>query len=188
MVDTPLEAHEHAEHAQHAAHENDPFTSLVSITIAILAVVAAAAGSLETFESGSAIIEANRAVLLQDRATDQWNLYEFKSLKKNIYSLAADAGGAKADVDKSKSKDEAAGQDAAQAQAKVLETQRDEALALSDKHEKRHHRLAIAATLLEIGIAISTIAIITKQRWPWIGAAGLGLIGTVLAGLAYVTV
>jgi len=70
----------------------------------------------------------------------------------------------------------------------VLETQRDEALALSDKHEKRHHRLAIAATLLEIGIAISTIAIITKQRWPWIGAAGLGLIGTVLAGLAYVTV
>jgi hypothetical protein len=186
MVDLPLEAHEHAEHAEHAAHENDPFTSLVSITIAILAVIAAAAGSLETFESASAIIEANKAVLFQDRATDQWNLYEFKSLKKNIYGLAADQGGPKADADKAKSKDEAAGQDAAQAEAKALEAQRDEALKLSDRHERRHHRLAIGATLVEIGIAISTIAIITRKRWPWIGAAGLGAIGAAVALLAYV--
>lgn len=185
MHDAPLEAHEHAEHAEHAAHAHDPFTSLVSITIAILAVVAAAAGSLETFESASAIIEANKAVLLQDRATDEWNLFEFKSLKKNIYSIAADAGGAKADADRAKSKDEGAGQDEAQGKAKALEAQRDEALTLSDLHERRHHRLAIAATLLEIGIAISTIAIITRRRWPWIGAAGLGVIGAAVMAWAY---
>jgi len=187
MHDAPLEAHEHAEHAEHAAHEHDPFTSHVSITIAILAVVAAAAGSLETFESASAIIEANKAVLVQDRATDQWNLYEAKSLKKNMYVIAADSGGGKADGYKVKAKDEGAGQDAAQADAKGLETERDQALKLSDMHERRHHRLAIAATLLEIGIAISTIAIITRKRWPWIGAAGLGVCGVVAAALAYLT-
>jgi hypothetical protein len=187
MHDAPLEAHEHAEHAEHAAHANDPFISRVSITIAILAVVAAAAGSLETFESASAIIEANKAVLNQDRATDQWNLYEAKSLKKNIYQIAADGGGPKADAYKAKAKDEGSGQDTAQAAAKGLETERDHDLALSDTHERRHHRLAIAATLLEIGIAVSTIAIITKKRWPWIGAASLGLLGAGAVALAYLT-
>jgi hypothetical protein len=185
MNDPALEAHEHVEHAEHAAHANDPFVSRVSITIAILAVVAAAAGSLETFESASAIIEANKAVLVQDKATDAWNLYEAKSLKKNMYAIAADAGGAKADAYKAKAKDEGLGQDAAQTQAKQLEGDREQDLALSDRHERRHHRLAIAATLLEIGIAISTIAIVTKKRWPWIGAASLGVIGAAVVGLAY---
>ncbi|MDR3513434.1 MAG: DUF4337 family protein [Caulobacteraceae bacterium] len=187
MHDAPLEAHEHAEHAEHAAHANDPFISRVSITIAILAVVAAAAGSLETFESASAIIEANKAVLVQDKATDQWNFFEAKSLKKNMYSIAADAGGPKAAAYKAKAKDEGAGQDEAQAEAKSLEAEREHDLALSDTHERRHHRLAIAATLLEIGIAISTIAIITRSRWPWIGAASLGAVGAAVVALAYLT-
>jgi hypothetical protein len=185
MSDPALDAHEHREHAEHAAHANDPFISRVSITIAILAVVAAAAGSLEAYESASAIIEANKAVLSQDRATDEWNLFQAKSLKKNMFAIAADAGGAKAASYLAKSKDEASGQDAAQTEAKALEAEREHDLALSDVHEKRHHRLGIAATLLEIGIAISTIAIITKKRWPWIGAASLGVIGAVVAGLAY---
>jgi hypothetical protein len=185
MHDAALEAHEHAEHAQHAAHANDPFITRVSITVAVLAVIAAAAGTLETFESASAIIEANKAVLLQDRATDQWNYFQAKSLKKNIYAIAADAGGAKADGYRAKSKEEGAGQDSAQAEAKTLEAERDNDLAASDRHERRHHRLAIAATLLEIGIAISTIAIITRQRWFFFGAGALGAIGAVVGVFAY---
>ncbi len=185
MSDPALEAHEHAEHAEHAAHEGDPFVSRVSITIAVLAVVAAAAASLETFESASAIISANEAVLAQERATDQWNFYEAKSLKKNIYSLAADVGGAKAADYAKKAKTEGDGQDDAQNQAKAFEHARDEALATSGMHEQRHHRLSIAATLVEIGIAVSTIAIITKKRWPWIGSALLGLGGVAVGIWAY---
>ena len=185
MHDTPLDAHEHAEHAHHAAH--DPFAARVTITIAVLAVLAATAGSLETYESGGAIIEANKAVLAQDRATDEWNLFQAKSLKKNMYAIAADAGGPKADAYKAKSKDEASGQDAAQIEAKALEKERQEELALSDRHEHRHHRLSIAATLLEIGIAISTIAIITRKQAPWIGAVTLGVLGLAGVALAYLT-
>lgn len=181
----PMDAHEHLEHAEHAAHERDPFTSRVSITVAVLAVLAASASSLETFESASAIIGANRAVLAQDQATDQWNFYEAKSLKKNLYTLAADAGGPHAADYAKKAKAEGADQDSAQAAAKRLEQEREAALADSERHEQRHHRLSIAATLLEIGIAISTIAIITKRRWPWFGAAALGLVGVAMAGLAY---
>jgi hypothetical protein len=187
VSDPTLEAHEHTEHAEHASHERDPFTSMVSITIAVLAVVAAIASSLETFESAGAIIAANQAVLAQERATDQWNFYEAKSLKKNLYSIAADQGGARADGYRQKAKTEGDGQDQAQADAKSLEHARDQALALSEAHEARHHRLSIAATLLEMGIAISTIAIITKRRWPWIGSGLLGGAGVIVAALAYLS-
>jgi len=187
VSDPTLEAHEHTEHAEHAAHERDPFTSMVSITIAVLAVVAAVASSLETFESGSAIIAANQAVLAQERATDQWNFYEAKSLKKNLYSIAADQGGARGDDYRKKAKTEGDGQDQAQADAKSLEHARDQALALSEAHEARHHHLSIAATLLEMGIAVSTIAIITKRRWPWIGSGLLGGAGVIVAALAYLS-
>jgi Domain of unknown function (DUF4337) len=181
----PLDAHEHLEHAEHAAHAGDPFISLVSITIAVLAVLAAVASSLETFESASAIIAANRAVLLQDQATDQWSFYEAKSLKKNIYTVAADSGGAHAQDYLKKAKDEAAGEDEAQVDAKQLEDAREQQIKLSEVHEGRHHRLTVGATLLEMGIALSTIAIVTRRRWPWITSAALGGVGAVIAVLTY---
>jgi hypothetical protein len=181
----PLDAHEHLEHAEHAAHANDPFISLVSISIAVLAVLAAVTSSLETFESASAIIAANRAVLLQDQATDQWSFFEAKSLKKNIYAIAADGGGTHAADYLKKAKSEGEGGDAAQVDATKLEDGREEQIKLSEVHEGRHHRLTIGATLLEMGIALSTIAIVTKKRWPWFTSLGLGSIGAVIAVLTY---
>jgi hypothetical protein len=187
MTDAPLEAHEHVEHAEHAAHAKNPFIAQVSITVAMLAVIAAIAGSLETYESGAAIIAANEAVLDQDRATDQWNLYQAKSLKKNMFAIAADADGARADDYRAKAKDEGQGQDQAQLQARQLETLRDHTLAVSATHERRHHRLSLAATLLEMGIALSTIAIVTQKRWPWLISVALGAVGAVAAGAAYLS-
>ena len=97
MSDPALSAHEHAEHAEHAAHANDPFISRVSITIAVLAVLAATVGSLETIEAGAAIAASSEAVLEQNKASDIWGEYQADSLKKHLYSIAADAGGANAD-------------------------------------------------------------------------------------------
>jgi hypothetical protein len=187
MSDIALEAHEHAEHAAHAAHEGSPFTSLVSITIALLAVVAAIAASLETVESSGAIIAANEAVLAQDKATDTWAFFQAKSLKKHIYGIAADQGGPKADEYKKTSKKEGDESLAIQNDAKKLEAEREHLLSVSQIHEARHHRLTIGATLLEIGIAISTIAIITRRRLPWIVSGLLGIAGMVIAATAYVS-
>ena len=99
MGESPLEefeAHEHAEHAQHAAHGNDPLISQVTFTIAVLAVVAAISASLETTEGDKAIVTKNEAVLEQNQASDTWAFYQAKSLKKNLYAIAADQGGPKA--------------------------------------------------------------------------------------------
>ena len=183
MHDTPLDAHEHAEHAHHAAH--DPFAARVTITIAVLAVLAAAAGSLETYESGGAIIEANKAVLSQDRATDEWNLFQAKSLKKNMYAIAADAGGPKAAKYADTAKEQVAKQAEVKKQALEDEAERDKLLATSRMHEHRHHWLTAAATLLEVGIAICTVAIITRRRAFWLGSLALGLGGLALFGAAF---
>src|SRR5471032_2183468 len=123
--DPALEAHEHAEHAEHAAHARDPFISRVSITVAVLAVLAAAAGSLETVEGGRAITLSSEAVLAQDKATDAWNEYQADSLKRHMYEIAADAGGARA-AGYSKDMDEQRNdQETARKKAEDAEKERD---------------------------------------------------------------
>jgi len=180
--DAPLDAHEHAEHAEHAAHARDPFISKVSITVAVLAVLAATAGSLETVEGGRAITESSEAVLAQDQATDAWNEYQADSLKRHMYDIAAESGLGHYHND---SVAERAAQDKARAKAAAAEEERDLKTKESARHESRHHWLTGAATLIEIGIALSTVAIITRRQPFWFSAMGLGATGLVLFVVAY---
>jgi uncharacterized protein DUF4337 len=94
MSESPVE---HFEHAEHAALLADPFLRQVAVTIAILAVIAATVGSLETLETAATIDGKNVAVLLPNNAIDTWNFYQAKSIKKNLYAIAAANGGPKAD-------------------------------------------------------------------------------------------
>ena len=87
MSESPVEHFEHAEHAEHAALLGDPFLTQVAVTIAILAVIAATVGSLETLETAAAIGDKNTAVLLENKATDTWNFYQAKSIKKSRYAI-----------------------------------------------------------------------------------------------------
>jgi hypothetical protein len=183
--DPALEAHEHAEHAEHAAHEHDPFINRVSITIAILAVLAAAVGSLETIEAGGAITSSSEAVLSQDKATDAWDEYQADSLKKHIYGLAADAGGPKAAKYADTAKEQVTRQAEVKTTALENEAERDKLLGASRAHEHHHHWLTAGATLLEIGIAICTVAIITRRKAFGLGSMGLGAVGLVVAALGF---
>src|ERR1700759_4087415 len=183
--DPALDAHEHTEHAEHAAHERNPFVSRVSITVAVLAVMAAAAGSLETVEGGRAITESSEAVLAQDKATDSWNEYQADSLKRHIYEIALNGSGGKNDKYTEEIGKDREGQGKAREKAQDAEKDRDTRLRESAKHEERHHWLTGAATLIEIGIALSTVAIITSRRTFWLAAVGLGLVGVALGVIAY---
>jgi hypothetical protein len=183
--DPALEAHEHAEHAEHAAHEHDPFINQVSITIAILAVLAATLGSLETIEAGGAITSSSEAVLSQDKATDLWDEYQADSLKKHIYGLAADAGGPKAAKYADTAKEQTEKQAEVKARAAENEAERDKLMGVSRAHEHHHHWLTAGATLLEIGIAICTVAIITRRKAFWLGSIGLGAVGLMVAAAGF---
>jgi hypothetical protein len=155
------------------------------MTIAVLAVLSAVVGSLETLASGQALSQKNEAVLAQSKASDSWAFYQAKSLKKHIYGIAADQGGPKADKYRKTAASNEADETRIQDEAKALEKERDEHLKLSETAEGRHHRLTVAATLLHMGIAISTIAIIASRRWPWIASLVLGVVGSAIAAWAY---
>ena len=186
--DPALEAQEHAEHAEHAAHARDPFISKVSITVAVLAVMAATAGSLETVEGGRAITQSSEAVLAQDQATDSWNEYQADSLKRHMYEIALATAGARAEEYRADIKSERESQAKAREKAEEAQKERDLRLKDSARHEERHHWLTGSATLIEIGIALSTVAIITSRRTFWFSAIGLGCVGAVLFAVAYTVI
>jgi hypothetical protein len=178
-----LEINEHAEHAEHGA--KDPFVGKVSITIAALAASAALIGSLEQVETAAAITDSSRAVLAQNQASDQWAFYQAKSVKKHIYSLAADEGFPNSDKYRKTAAREAQEGDKVSNDAKAFEEKRNQLNDQAEMHETRHHRLAIGATLVEIGIAIATVAIITRKNTWWLLSTLLGIGGAALAAGAY---
>jgi len=183
--DSALQAHEHSEHAQHAAHAGDPFISRVAISVAVLAVLAAVSGSLETLEGGRALNSTSEAVLAQDRATDAWSEYQADSLKKHVYGIAADGGGPGAARYRKAVQENTDKQAAIRVGAKANEADRDRLLGASAVHEEHHRWLTGSATLFEIGIAMSTVAIITRRHWLWLSALGFGAVGLVLLAVAY---
>jgi hypothetical protein len=184
--DVSLEAHEHRDHAERAAHSGDNFLQRVSITIAVLAVVAAAISSLQNNQSAAAISANSEAVLHQDRATDLWNYYQAKSIKGELFALAAERGGRAAAVHRQDAARYKTEQVDVQAKAKAEERNSAEALATASVHERRHNVLEIGETLLHVAIAVATIAIITRQRWPWLTSIGMGAIGAIAGVLAFV--
>lgn len=191
MSELPTEHFEHVEHAMHASHEaagGNKFISTVAMTIAVLAVVAATVGSLETLESSGAISAKNEAVLLQNKATDNWNFYQAKSLKKNMYDIAAASaadGPVKEDFKGKAKRYDEEGADI-QKEAKKLEEESVSKNVEGDKHEHRHHVLTAAVTLLHVGIALATISIVTGgKRWPWAVSLALALGGLVATAWAY---
>jgi len=185
MSENPLEFREHAEHAEHAAEAHDPLITRVSISIALLAVITAIVGSVESLETAGAILESNKATLHQGLASDQWAYYQAKGIKKRLDEMAAANGGPGAEKAAEKAKQEGEDQKEITNKAKELEKERDEARASADAHEARHPKLTLAAALLQISIAVSTVAIITRRNWPWYAALGAGSLGVLAAASAF---
>jgi hypothetical protein len=186
MEDATQEHLEKAEHAEHVAHEGNPFLTTVSVTIAILAVVAATVGSFESLETAETINAKSEAAYLQNKASDQWSFFQAKSIKKNMYQIAAAKGGP--DVDKFQADAKRNEVDSREIQSKALELEKqvDEKLRESDIRARRHHILTFGVTLLHVSIAVATLSIITHgKRWPWVGAMLLGALGLIAAGVAY---
>jgi len=182
----PTEHFEHAEHAEHAAHEGAPFLLTVSVTIAILAVVAASVGSLETVETAATLTEQNAAVLAQSQTSDQWAFFQAKSIKKSLYDLAARQNPEKSSEFSEEAQRYDRESDEIRSNAEGLEREVERRLHEAERHERRHHILTIAVTLLHVAIAITTIAIVTKgRRWPWRAGLALGAGGVILAAYAY---
>jgi len=155
------------EHAEHGAHE--PSMRPVAFTMSVLAVMVA----ITTVLGHRTHTEA---VLRQNQATDQWNLYQAKKIRSSNTALAADLlsvvtiSDAKAaeKIAKSYADHQAKWvEDLKEEQEKAegLETQVEQA-------EARADRFDLGEALLEIALVTASITLLTRNRIYWL----LGLV------------
>jgi hypothetical protein len=169
-----MEAHEHAEH-----HEENPFMMAVAVTLSILAVLVAIATLLGHRAS-------TEVVVLQNRATDQWNLFQAKNSRGHEMAVAADMFGTfmPTDKDKAETLHEKYAKEAerydkekeeASVESKKLEAERD----LMDKKGDRYDA---GEVILEIALIICSLTLLTKKRLFWILGIAIGLVGVITTG------
>lgn len=153
------EAHELQEHAEHGSHEG--MLRPVAFTMAVLAVLVAIATVLGHRTHTEAVLE-------QNRAADQWNYYQAHKIRANDTELAADLLGVVALDDKDgaaklaktyadhekKWADDLKGE---QNQAETTEKKVEDA-------EARAARYDLAEALLEIGLVITSVTLLTRSR------------------------
>lgn len=181
MSDTP-DAHEqleHAEHAAHAAREGGLAAALIPLSITVMAVIAAIFGSLETTSSSTAVFARSDAAVRQSEASDLWSFYQARSIKKNMYEIAAQQAGASEGAAALKAKADQYGVEETdlqgKAKAKEEEVRRQEAI--SEAAMERHHKLAIATNIVHLAIALASISIVMRRRWLWYGSLVVVTIG-----------
>jgi hypothetical protein len=172
-----MEAHEAGEH-----HEDNPYLLPVAVTLSILAVLVAIATLLGHRA-------ATEELILQNKATDQWALFQAKNIRAHEMGGVADILGTFAPVDKGKAealrekyqseserydreKDEAGGE------AKKLEAERDVV-------EHREDRYDAGEVILEIALIVCSLTLLTKRRIFWFAGIGLGLVGLLVTATGF---
>lgn len=156
------EAQELREHAEHGAHEET--MRPVAFTMSLLAVLVA----ITTVLAHRAHTEA---ILIQNRATDEWNEYQAKKIRSYNTGLSADLMSVLSIADKDKA--EKITKAYADHQAKwndELKHDQDEARALEEhvEHAEAHAiRFDLAEALMEIGLVITSVTLLTRSRLYW---------------------
>ncbi len=156
------------------------WSKYLAITTAIIAVLTALASLQSGTFANESLLEKNNAILAQSKASDQWNYYQAKGIKKNlaeyIYGQTNDAK-LKENVDRYTKE-----QLDIQKQAENLQKQAEEDNVKSEKLFEKHHKTAFAVTLFQIAITLSAITALLKRKSLWFLSIGLAALGIVFFG------
>jgi uncharacterized protein DUF4337 len=162
----------------HHEHGDNPIVVPVSVTISILAVLVAAV----TLLGHRAHTEE---LLLQSQATDQWAFYQAKNIRLHEMQSIADLLGALSPQDKEKAaalrekylketERYAGDKEDISEKAKELEKERD-------LISRRADRFDGGEAILEIGLVICSLTLLTKRKGFWFGGVLIGALGIALA-------
>jgi transcription initiation factor IIF auxiliary subunit len=168
------------EQAEHGAHEAS--MRPVAFTMSVLAVLVAV-----TTVMGERT--HTEAVLNQNKATDQWNYYQAHKIRANDTELTEDllnvvalenkdaaAKLAKSYADHEKKWAQELNQEQAQAQA----------LDASVEHgEAKTDRYDLGEVLLEIGLVVTSVTLLTKSRFYWYVGVAFAVGGIVAAASGF---
>jgi Domain of unknown function (DUF4337) len=162
----------------HVGREEYRYTLPVSLTMSILAVLVAGA----TLLSHRAHTEE---LLLQSRATDQWSYYQAKNIRFHEVQSIADLLGALAPADKEMT---AALRDKYLKETERYESDKEDISDKAKEFEKERDLISRRAdrfdggeALLEVGLVICSITLLTKRRYFWVGGVLIAAVGVVTA-------
>ena len=171
----PNEVEELKEHAEHGAESAMRPVAFTMSVVAVLVAVTTVLGHRTHTE----------AVLNQNKATDQWNYYQDKKILSNDTALTSDLLGVMTIEDKEAAKKLAKGYaDHQQKWAKELADAEEKARDLEKdvRHaERKANRFDLSEALLEIGLVVTSVTLLTKMRLYWyigivFSLAGIGLV------------
>jgi len=178
--------HDHAvEHA--AGHGGED--SLAG-RIAVLSAVLATLGALMSFSGGDTQAKAqlykNSAAITKTKANDEWNYYQAKGIKRNLAEFGASMSVKpdRAEVFKSEAERYKKEQAEIKARADKLEEEVKELDERSGEQMHIHHRWALGATAMQIAIALSAIALLSRKTWLLYGVGLVATGGVVFGGMA----
>ena len=158
----PNEASELQEHSEHGAHESA--LRPVAFTMSVLAVLVAVTTVLGHRTHTEAVLD-------QNKATDQWNYYQAHKMRSNNTLLASDILSVVTIADKERAAEIAKSyadhqakwdEDMNEAQEKARDLEKEVVLA-----EKRADRFDLGEALLEIGLVITSVTLLTRSRVYW---------------------
>jgi hypothetical protein len=169
--------HDHViDHAIEHGGKNQ-FVGRLAVTTAILATI----GALFSYQGGAtqadAMLYKNNAAIKKTEAANQWNYFQAKSSKQNLAELAmllvpGQQDRFKSDLQRYAQEKALIAKDAERIEAESKEWDK------RSEHELHiHHRWAQATTFLQIAIALSAIALLTRKRWLLWGVYGVAALG-----------
>ncbi len=177
-----MESNEVHELHEHAEHGHEPGMAPVSFTMALLAVLVAVVTLLGHRSH-------TEEILLQNKTTDEWAYYQAKNLRRNNLEALRDMMGALQGTDAEKAeavekKFDTSIEKYADDQKEIQQEARNLEAELKQM-ARRADRFDIGEVLLEIGLVITSITLLTGRRLYWKLGMAFGALGIIAAASAY---
>jgi len=170
--------HETIELPETEERGSNPYTVPVSVTISILAVLVAAV----TLLGHRAHTEE---LLLQSKATDQWAYFQAKNIRLHEMETMVDL------LDTVGVQDQEKAKTVGEKYKKEVDRYKDDKTEISseaknldaarDVISRRADRFDGGEALLEIGLVICSITLLTKRKGFWLTGMAVGAIGVIVA-------
>jgi hypothetical protein len=168
-----------AEHEidEHVHHAHEPFDKLVAGTMAIIAATLAIVSVLGQHYN-------TEKLLRQQQSSDQWAFYQAKNIRRYVADAARDL------LTQAKAEPKSIEKYAKDTERydKDMESIKEKAEGLEKQSESAGERAESFHTgevFLEIGIVLSSLAILSKRKAFYYGGAISSVVGIVLAVKAY---
>ena len=166
------------QHERAAENRMHPVSFTMSVLAVLVAIVTVLGHRTHT-----------EAVLHQARASDQWNFYQARKIRQYNTQLTTDLLGALSLRDQAAANKVIGGyqahlqkwnEDLAASEEKARDLEKEVAA-----DERRANRFDLGEALLEIGLVITSITLLTRQRGYWYLGMGFGAAGIVLSAWAF---